>query len=149
LDGVRVHTSSAEATLAYTLAFRSGALESVRSLSSSSGKQILPSLTIATFVRDAIAKLCDQSRFLGLEGPAVFGVALLGVADHSFALNSQSVSAITDRANLVLPEAWIDDMELATVDVDSVAMPQLNLLWQSYGDPECQYYSKGKWNAKD
>jgi hypothetical protein len=150
LDGVRIHASVNGETFAYNLAFRSGAFESVRwSGRLIDDQKIIPSLAIAKFVREAIGKLCAQSIAIGLEGPAIVGLAVLHVGAWKLAIDESSLSQTPDREHLVLPESWIEDMAVAESDVDSIAKPLLDMMWQSYDEPFCRYYGDGKWKEKN
>lgn len=149
LDGLLVHASAEKDTLAYSLMFRSGSLETVRfsGLTISDDKTI-PSLTIAKFIRQAIPKMAKLAQERGAVGPAIVGLAMLRVSGWSFALDANHYARPADRNDLVLPEVWLDDLDAAT-NVDALAKPLLDLVWQAYGQPSCRYYKEGKWSPKD
>jgi len=142
LDGVLSHVSSEEHTNAYTLLFRTGVIESCRfSGLTIRDDTIIPSLTIADFLHDALPQLAKVCRRVGMSGPALFGVAMLRVGEFRLAINQNYVAGPPDRADLVFPEIWIDDVE-ALPPVDDIVKPILDLLWQAFGHPNCGYYNK-------
>ena len=52
----------------------------------------------------------------------------------------------TDREHLVLEEVWIENLE-SIKEVDDIARPILNTLWQAFGEPACAYYdAEGNWS---
>ena len=147
LDGVTSFAASDEGMAAYTHVFRSGAIEAVRfgGMTVDPSKKVIPSRTIAEFFRKAIATLIKQSQTMGINGPAIIGVALLFVEGYGFPVSKYENLAKTDREHLVLEEVWIEDLE-SIGTVDNIARPILNILWQAYGEPECSYYdAEGKW----
>lgn len=151
LDGLVVYPGGKgpEAT-AFTQIFRSGALEAVRSgaLLIDPTQKAIPSATVSGFYREAIGKFLDASRKLGFSGPAIMGIALLGVGDYIWATPDPFEKPKADRPDLVLPEVWIDHVE-AVKDVDEVARPVLEMLWQAFDVEVCMMYDRtGKWQQR-
>jgi len=145
LDGAMAHVSEEQHTLTYALLFRSGLIEVARySGMTINDDKTIPSLTIADFMREAVPKMADILIRAGRAGPAIVAFSILRVNGWHMALNTQSVARPPDRPDLVFPEAWIDDIE-ALPDVDDIVKPILDLLWQAYGHPMCNYYREGKW----
>lgn len=136
---------------AYTQVFRSGALEAAFSCGRQhDGRNLIPSGLVARYFREAMLKFMQHSRALQIGGPAIAGVAVLSVADYEFALGQQffrADAAKADRNHLILPDAWISSIEAAT-NVDEVARPLLDTLWQAFGVECCPYYdAQGNWKS--
>ena len=56
---------------------------------------------------------------------------------------------MANRANLIVPETWIESLE-AFGNVQAIAPPILDTLWQSFDEPRCREYdSNGNWNGGD
>lgn len=151
LDGLVVHLRPApgEEVMAYTQIFRSGALEAIRSggLSDPNPEKYIPAVTVATFFRHEIETFLKGSRSLGFSGPAIAGVALLGVAEYGLAHTNFSRKA-ADRDNLCLPETWLDNFESVS-NVDEVARPLLDMLWQAFDIDRCNLYdAQGRWTGR-
>jgi hypothetical protein len=54
------------------------------------------------------------------------------------------MQAAADRNHLMVPETWVDNLESA--DVDEIARPLLDILWQAFDVERCGEYSKaGIW----
>jgi hypothetical protein len=54
-------------------------------------------------------------------------------------------SEVADRPDMVVPEAWIENIESLT-DVDVFVRPLLNVLYQSFDVERCfEYDEKGQW----
>jgi hypothetical protein len=156
LDGLVVHPLSIHdgAYLAYTQIFRSGAFEAVRfgaAMLAPEERKIIPSSTVSQFFRHAIRMFLDESLKLGLAGPAIVGVALLSVADYEFGLGQQFFRfnrAEADRDNLIVPASWLNDIGAAQ-DLDVVARPLLDVMWQAFGVRSChEYDDQGRWKPR-
>jgi hypothetical protein len=155
LDGLVIHPGIGKDQSeigAYVQLFRSGAMEAARyggGLADRSVK-LIPSSAVSNFIRDAIEKFLKASREFGFAGPAIAGAALLTVSDYKFALPREHFDnrPSADRESIVLPETWIDAVE-STINVDDVARPMLDILWQSFDVERCyQYDGEGNWNAR-
>lgn len=150
LDGLIVYPSGGGDLLAYTQLFRTGSIEFVRYAGPLARPESLsiPSRTISEVLRNAVHQLIAASCSLGFVGPAIIGAALLFTKAFKFAVGSSAfdaTDAYADRDHLVLPETWIDNIEQAT-DVDAVARPLLDVLWQAFDQQRCTLYDNtGKW----
>jgi Putative DNA-binding domain len=149
LDGLVVYRVTRLTNGAYTQVFRNGALETVRSVNTTQiQEKFIPSVMVSVFVRDAIGTLLAAARQSNT-GPAIVAIALLNVADHKFAYQDHGFTELktADRANLILPETWIDRVD-AIDDLDVIAKPLLDTLWQSFDIEGCRLYdAAGRWNA--
>lgn len=152
LDGLVVHPGIASGQLeigAYTQVFRSGAFETSRyggGLADPSRKEIT-AIGVSVFIRDAIQKFLKAGVDLGSSGPAVASAALLTIGDYEFGLPAEHFGSRrrSDRENIVLPETWINAIESVT-NVDEVARPLLEVLWQAFGVERCYLYdAQGHW----
>lgn len=151
LDGLIVHRGGDEKDItAYVQVFRSGALEAVRFGGGlvDPTRKLIPSRTVSVFYRTAIDKFLVAIRSLGISGPAIVGAALLTVSGYIFGLPPEQFNQrTTDRSDLVLPEIWLDDIDSAT-DIDDVARPLLDVLWQAFDVDRCHEYTpEGKWRT--
>ncbi len=152
LDGLVVYSAgrTGERSAAFTQIFRSGALEAVRTVGGTvdRDRKIIPSTGISRFVRTGIEKFLRESRSLGFAGPAIVGVAVLSVGEYEFAVGPKWFppdSARADRENLILPETWLEDIAMVS-EVDQVARPLLDILWQGFDVEQCHLYDEqGRW----
>lgn len=153
LDGLVVHKTGAdEKSSTYTQVFRAGALEAVRFggrfNNYQSAEKVIPSTVIAKFFREATIKLIPASCGLGFAGPAIVGTALLQVQDYKFAYGRGRHTFIAeeaDRHNLILPEVWVENIELVD-NIDEIVRPMLDMLWQGFDVEYCELYNeRGGW----
>jgi hypothetical protein len=147
LDGLISFARGQTGILAYTLIFRTGAIEGVRfaGLTIDPNRKVIPSLTLAQYVRGAIDKFSGQAALMGVGGAALLGVTFVRVSDYLFGMSNGQV-AKPDRHTLILPDVWVDNLDAIT-DVDAIARPILDSLWQCFGEPRCELYDRaGKWN---
>jgi hypothetical protein len=151
LDGLVVHPSHDHGNplYAFSTVFRSGALESVRSVGHAQmGNELIPSTVLATFSREMISKLARGAVQNGYPGPAIFGISLLRAGGVRLGLGDgyyQPIAPTADRRDLLLPETWIPALEGFT-DIDSVLKPMLDTLWQCFDEPRClEYDALGRW----
>ncbi|MCK9386847.1 MAG: ATP-binding protein [Sulfuritalea sp.] len=157
LDGLLVYTADQRGGVinAYVQAFRSGAFEAGRfggSLSylTEDGEppKRIPSTTVTTFYREAVVRFIATANALGYSGPAVLRFALLSIQGYEFAVGEQywgRGKAFADRPDLVLPDAWIEDLA-APFDVDTLVRPMMDILWQAFDVARClEYDESGAW----
>ncbi len=152
LDGLVVHPGIAKGQLeigAYTQIFRSGAFETARyggGLADPTRK-VIPSTAVSKFIREAIQKFLKAGNDLGIPGPAFASAAILTTGGYEFGLPAEQFDSrpLSDRENIVLPETWINSIESVT-DVDEVARPLLEVLWQAFDVERCYLYDpQGRW----
>jgi len=148
LDGLSVHPGGNGAQLANVQIFRSGALEFVRYVGALIDHQdpdlqnTIPSGVVADVVRESLEKFMDACVRWNITGPAVASVALLDLGQFSFVYqprNRITERGKADRPNLILPEVWIDQLSGAA-DVDKLARPLLDTVWQSFDLERCGFY---------
>jgi len=151
LDGLLVHPGGADqqGAMAYTQVFRIGAFEAVRHGGALiTEERVVPSTVISSFIREALRRFLTGCNSLGIAGPAVAGAAFLGVSGYRFAIDRRWYDwqeATADREHLILPETWIESVD-EPGDVDSVARPMLDVLWQCFGIDRClEYDADGRW----
>ena len=153
LDGLAVYGPGDGTLGAYTHIFRNGALEAVRIVGGTHNEQKLVYGTVLdAFLREAIKKFGDQCRQLGFTGPVVVGIALLAVPGYVFHPGSAFFLRMSppqaDRPNLVVPEVLLSNIEAAS-QIDEVARPLLDILWQAFGFERCyEYDDQGKWKSR-
>ena len=150
LDGVVAYPGriSDEGLPAYAQVFRSGQFEAARFaggyFAEKDGKRVIPSTVVSGFVREAVGKGLDVCRALGIQGPAIVRGAMLQTDGYEFGVGGDRWSRnslYSDRSDLVLPDAWIEALGSAD-DVDAVAKPMLDVLWQAFGLERCIEYSR-------
>lgn len=153
LDGLVVHPGQepGAGVLAFSQVFRTGCLESVRNIAHAhEGQHIIPSTTLAHFVRNMVQALTRGALQSGFLGPAVLGVSLLRVANVRLGLGDryrQYIAPTADRRNLLVPETWLGALDGLT-DVDPIVRPVLDILWQCFDEPRClEFDADGRWVA--
>lgn len=149
-DGVIVHPSGEQGSYyGYRHVFRNGAFE----IASKAGddwtdragtiRKIVWSLDMTSLCRNALEMSLKMGSAWGYTGPAVISLALLDANGHQLAINQNSFQPLSrrvpDRAFLVVPEQWVEDIQ--TADVDSVLRPMLDMLWQAFGQERCLDYA--------
>jgi hypothetical protein len=127
-------------------------MEAVRTGGHSSlERPVVPSTTVSTFYRDAVSKYIEFAKQASIAGPIMVTVALIGVDGHELGISRNFFarsSPIADRRNMILPEVMIEDIQSAD-DVDDVARPILDILWQSFGLLNCAEYAEdGQWQPR-
>lgn len=123
--------------------FRTGMIESIWMVGALAyDEKILPSKVIATTIRDAIRLHLRRIKDAGFKGPAIVALSLFGVDGCTLAVSQQTVRP-TDRDQLDLPDFLVPDIDAAIDDVDEVARPLLDLLWQCFDEAQCNYYDEG------
>jgi hypothetical protein len=137
----------------YVLAFRMGMIEATRfaGMLSDQSQPIIPSTVVADFVRDALQKSLTAAQSFHVVGPAIAAVALMSVDGYRFGVGDAYYSVVpspADRGDLILPEHWIEELSAAS-DIDSIARPMLDIVWQCFGLERCLDYDKeGKWRPR-
>jgi len=148
LDGLTV--SDAAGGFGYNHIFRNGAMEGAfiggREMQLPNGDvgHVVWGSVVANFFWDTVHIFLKTSKELGIDGPAVLHFALLDVDGYTLdgsgagQLAGLFSKALADRNYLLLPDAWIENMD--TADVSSIVRPLLDTLWQSFGRPACPYF---------
>jgi hypothetical protein len=151
LDGLVVHPAQEPGAQvhAFSQVFRTGCLESVRNVSHArEGVELIPSTTLAAFVRNAVQGLTRGAVLNGFLGAALLGVSLLRADNARFGLGEryqQYIAPTPDRRNLLVPETWLPALD-SLVDVDVAVRPTLDILWQCFDEPRClEYDADGRW----
>lgn len=153
LDGLVVHPglgADQKEIGAYTLIFRTGPFEAARYGGgfADRSKKLIPSNTTASFIRDAVEKFLKGARENGFSGPAIVGAALLTIGEFEFTRPAEHFDSNVraDRAEIVIPEIWVDALESASVD--ETVRPILDMLWQAFDVERCYLFGDdGKWKA--
>jgi hypothetical protein len=149
LDGLVVYPGTNSGSIVYTQIFRTGCLEGARFVGRILDPESrgIPSLVVAGHIRESLDKFLTAAGSWGISGPAVAAAALLDVNGWQFGYQSTGyLSAFNsaDRPHLILPEVWIDD--LATAQLDLIARPMLDTLWQAFDLEACGFYdASGNW----
>jgi hypothetical protein len=149
LDGLVVHPGGQADSFAYTQIFRTGVLEASRFMGATrTDLKIIPSGVISGFIRDSIQKFITAAVQWNISGPAIIAASLLNVGEYSFAFQGRyqvTQQNAADRMNMILPEIWIE--QLGNVqDIDSIARPLLDTLWQAFDLEACGFYNaSGTW----
>jgi len=147
LDGIVVYPSNDAADTGYRQIFRTGCIEAAQSVASMMHGKAINSHRVADHVRESIQQSLGATKSWGISGPAIAAVALLGVHGWPFVYDSRDYATAfssADRPNLILPEVWIED--LSTAQLDAIARPVLDTLWQAFNIATCGFYDgNGVW----
>ena len=153
LDGYVTHPGDHRAGQAYIQVFRSGVMETARHIGAVNGPEgeegrLIPSITASQLIRDAIEMFIRSAQRLGINGPAIISVAILDALGYLFAFAANHgfmEQRPVDRAEMIFPEQWIEQIGDLS-DIDAVARPLLNTLWQAFDIEQCYLYSEsGTW----
>lgn len=135
----------------YVQVFRSGVLEGARFGGRLvDDRKIIPGGDMSAYFRERLTTFIAATRGFGISGPAVMGAALLDTAGYALGVfNRRSgmsqASEVADRSDMIVPEAWIEDIESIT-DVDVLVKPLLDVLYQSFDVERCfEYDERGQW----
>lgn len=101
----------------------------------------------ADHIRESLEQFVDAAREWAIDGPAIAAAAALDVQGWPFAYQGRNYMAAfssSDRPHVILPEKWVED--IATVQIDAIARPMLDTLWQAFDLAACGYYdAQGNW----
>lgn len=154
LDGLVVYPGARgkDPSSTYMQVFRNGAFEAVRTAAASfSDHPVIWAAMISDYARSVLWKLIQSTASSGTTGPALVSLSLLKVSGQGFALPSgfsPQVRGPADRPEIVIPDHWIERIE-AVSDIDEIARPLLDILWQSFGVESCKLYdTSGKWSER-
>ena len=139
LDGLVVYPGKPATDIAYAQVFRNGAMESARWVGAlyvedAQDKSAIPSGVLSDFVRDALTKFLAAAADWGITGPAAASVAVVDVAGWRLFYQPRGYYTqrnSSDRSNLVLPDVWIEQLNLVK-NPDEIVRPLLDTLWQSF-----------------
>lgn len=147
LDGIVAYVPNhGGPTSRYVQAFRTGQLEYAFVAGAlKSGAKIFSGVSIAEQLRNCIQKHLQLYVEFGFDGPAVFALSVLGVGDYE--LNADAFGlARSDRNDLILPEAAVESVQEGLSEVDAVARPLLDTLWQCFDADRCHLFdANGKY----
>ena len=152
LEGIVAHQATygqQMSTYGYNQIFRTGCAEGVFMAGvpqAPDEKKLLPA-AIDLYFREVLKQNLALLKAEGLTGPAVIGLALTGIDDHMFYVDTRRLGmrrTLADRDVLLIPELWIENLD--SVDLDDVVRPLLDILWQSFGIERCfDYAQDGTW----
>lgn len=133
LDGLCAFNGNrAEDSGSYVLLFRVGAVESVRSHITQSGKQI-PGKQLEVAIAGDLTDHVRVLRTLGVQGPLAVSMSFLNVKGFGLGLPAWSHgdddTRKFDRPTLLIPDSIIEGAEATAADLE----PMFDLLWQSAG----------------
>lgn len=137
----------------YVQLFRSGAIEAVTYGGSHHPefKNMISAPWVSAFYREALEIFIHAAKRLNFSGPAIAGASMLSVGGHSFSPGERYFmrrNLRADRDHLVMPEVWIENVE-AVSDVDAIARPVLDVLWQSFDIERCMMYDESNnWKSR-
>lgn len=152
LDGLLVSEPHGQLEPAYTQLYRSGAIETKRGGLSNlhQGVDYISAALLTQFTRFMIGMALGATAKFGSSGGALVGVTVFDVHGKTFHVGMMfdlHYSARSDRSTLELPEVWVEDV--SKLDLDVVARPILDTLWQCFGIEACQFYEQdGTFNAQ-
>jgi len=130
----------------YVQLFRNGALETAGFIGlTMDDRKIIPADFIASELRSALDVQLTTLISLGISGPVAIAVTWLSVQNYSLGISNHHMPA-TDRDDLELPEIVAESIVQLSQDVDVIAKPILDTLWQCFGQATCPLYDKdGRW----
>lgn len=150
LDGLVVYPGGTpdDGHYGYLQVFRDGTFEAA-SLAGGSFQQhpsmpdklVIWSLDMTKWFRERSTTILNLAKDFGLSGPAVVSFSMLNVEGYELSLDAvfpRGGYAKPDRAHLMAPEVWVENLESASVD--DFARPLLDTLWQGFGMDHCQDY---------
>lgn len=131
-----------EAAREYAQFHRAGRVEAVSNVGfDEEGERTIAGPFVAAKVRKSLIGYSTLFSELGFNGPMIYALALLNVGGAKMATDWVFFEKPTaDRDDLHLPEALVMDMDAIGEDVDAVARPILNTLWQGFGVAACDRY---------
>jgi hypothetical protein len=136
----------------YVQLFRSGSVEAVRVVGfvGPNGEKGIAARWLAEDVRNALGRCGALLRELEVSGPCLVAVTLLSCMSRD--LTGDGYSSFSraqhraDRDDLLIPEVWMESPDQLTDDVDAVARPILDTVWQCFNLERCVYYrADGSW----
>jgi hypothetical protein len=145
LEGLLVSLTAAKGNYSpgYVQLHRSGALEVVQIGDAQWEKErkLIPSAVVSRFYRFAVAEGIKRIAALGVQGPALVGWSFTQIQGYTFAPDDfpPTSDPLNDRDHLTLPDHLIADLARVS-DVDEIARPMLDMLWQAFGEVECTMY---------
>jgi hypothetical protein len=149
LDGLIVYQGNQAADTGYVQIFRTGCLEAAQCVGSMVQVKNIASGRVGDHIHEYLDKFLAVAKAWGIGGPAVAAAALLDVHGWPFAYQARGyMSAFNsaDRPHLILPEVWIED--LSTAQLDAIARPILDTLWQAFDLEACGFYdAQGNWRT--
>jgi hypothetical protein len=136
--------------------FRSGAMEYLEQTTrqdrdEDGGEAFIPAVAATDAIRRTCVQLLSHARALGLEGPAILGLAGIDIGAHPFRIvmhnRGHYGNSLADRAHVVLGDQWIDELG-EPGDLDGLLRPMLDEYWQCFGEVRCECYDEtGKWHT--
>lgn len=160
LDGLVVYPGGApsEGHYGYVQVFRTGAMEAAslgggtfQTHPTMPERLLVWSLDMTKFYRERTATFLAFAKSQGLAGPAVISFSMLHVEGFELGIDSflpRRIAPIADRTHLIAPEVWVDNLE--STEVDDIARPLLDTLWQGFGMERCIDYdpSSGEYKPR-
>ena len=130
--------------------FRNGAFEILKSITFDPNPGKAPAWVVGKWVgeqvRDGLDTYAKAAPRLGVQGAVVVSLSLTSTEGTVLALSSRSATRLPildDR--LDLPEVIVEDIA-GELNLDAIARPILDVLYQCYGQPRCSLFDKdGKW----
>ena len=153
LDGILSWQTSPESTSAetYLQVFRNGIIEAVDAhmIGDRDGERLIPSRGYESELIEALPRLLDLQRGIGVEPPLFVMLSLLGVAGYTMAVNPTVRLAHRnypiDREQLILPEMMVDSYGH---NPSEILRPAFDAIWNAAGFARSLNYSdEGVWGA--
>ena len=130
--------------------FRNGCFEVLKNITYDPNPGQDPAWVVGNWVgqqvRNGIETYAKAAPQLGVQGAVVVSLSLSGTEGTVLALNSRSATRLPIFDNrLDLPEVIVEDIA-GELNLDAIARPILDVLYQCYGQPRCNLFDKdGKW----
>ena len=130
--------------------FRNGSFEVLKNITYDPNPGKEPARVVGQWVgeqlRNGLDTYAKATSRLGVQGAVVISISLMGTANTVLTLNARNITRhpILDN-RLDLPEVIVEDVA-GKLNLDSIMRPILDVLYQCYGQPRCNFFDEdGKW----
>ncbi len=145
IDGFLTYNGNMDDTSsAYAQLYRTGVIETVRSIELWHNEPYIPSTSIEEYILHAFQSYLRIYKDIGIETPVFVFLSFLGVNKYILGVNLHDHRKHTvDRDLIQLPELIIE-----TYDIDALKIfkPLFDMIWNAWGYDRCYNYDdKGNW----
>jgi Putative DNA-binding domain len=130
--------------------FRNGSFEVLKNITHDPNPGKAPPWVVGKWVGELVRNGLDTYAKavprLGVQGAVVVSLSLTSTENTVLALNDRTVTRLPILENrLDLPEVIVEDIA-GELNLDAIARPILDVLYQCYGQPRCNLFDNdGKW----
>lgn len=151
LQGIVMHPPGGEEPpFESALLFRNGCLEIHQNAAGDTSDQApVRGLDAGRLVKGTLDMYIKLAATLGVSGPAVISLALVHGMGRKLEVDfhGRVSSARAGEGAHVFPEVFVDDISSASMPIDILMRPMIDVLYQSFGVPRCYNFDKvtGLW----